>query len=174
MEQTITAAVLGRARLSPLLRLALAQDAAKEKCYGVAMKGKNDCKAGAGTTCAGTSKIDYQGNAWSLVPKGIVRENGVAYVADRFRAVDGVQGEDVLMSSGVFRPSSFGVSRDDEVLLSSRESVPMNPSRLLPRSGLGLKPEHFQDILASRPDLAGDSRARTTWSTEGRFITTWV
>lgn len=42
----------------------------KEKCFGVAMKGKNDCKAGAGTSCAGTSKIDYQGNAWSLVPKG--------------------------------------------------------------------------------------------------------
>jgi|TARA_A100001391_G_scaffold73585_1_gene47473 uncharacterized membrane protein len=42
----------------------------KEKCYGVAMKGKNDCKAGPGTTCAGTSKMDYQGNAWSLVPKG--------------------------------------------------------------------------------------------------------
>ena len=42
----------------------------KEKCYGVALKGKNDCKAGAGTTCAGTSRIDYQGNAWTLVPKG--------------------------------------------------------------------------------------------------------
>lgn len=41
-----------------------------EKCFGVAMKGKNDCKAGAGTSCAGTSKIDYQGNAWSMVPKG--------------------------------------------------------------------------------------------------------
>lgn len=43
---------------------------AKEKCYGVALKGKNDCAAGVGTTCAGTSKVDYQGNAWSLVPKG--------------------------------------------------------------------------------------------------------
>jgi len=42
----------------------------KEKCYGVSLKGKNDCKAGAGTTCAGTSTIDYQGNAFSLVPKG--------------------------------------------------------------------------------------------------------
>lgn len=42
----------------------------KEKCFGVALKGKNDCKAGAGTTCAGTSKMDHQGNAWSLVPKG--------------------------------------------------------------------------------------------------------
>lgn len=47
-----------------------AQPADKEKCYGVALAGKNDCKAGAGTTCAGTSKVDYQGNAWSLVPKG--------------------------------------------------------------------------------------------------------
>lgn len=50
-----------------------AQDAKsmdKEKCYGVAMKGKNDCAAGAGTTCAGTSKMNHQGNAWSYVPKG--------------------------------------------------------------------------------------------------------
>ncbi|OGB41865.1 DUF2282 domain-containing protein [Rhodoferax sp.] len=47
-----------------------AQAADTEKCYGVALKGKNDCKAGAGTTCAGTSKVDYQGNAWSMVPKG--------------------------------------------------------------------------------------------------------
>jgi uncharacterized membrane protein len=41
-----------------------------EKCYGVALAGKNDCKAGKGTTCAGTSTVDYQGNAWSLVKKG--------------------------------------------------------------------------------------------------------
>jgi uncharacterized membrane protein len=41
-----------------------------EKCFGVALKGKNNCAAGPGTTCAGTSKTDYQGNAWSLVPKG--------------------------------------------------------------------------------------------------------
>ena len=49
---------------------AAAQMADKDKCFGVALKGKNDCKAGAGTTCAGTSKVDFQGNAWSLVPKG--------------------------------------------------------------------------------------------------------
>ena len=48
----------------------LAQNADKEKCYGIAMKGKNDCAAGPGTTCAGTSKMDHQGNAWSYVPKG--------------------------------------------------------------------------------------------------------
>lgn len=49
---------------------AAAQMADKEKCFGVALKGKNDCAAGAGTSCAGTSKMDHQGNAWSLVPKG--------------------------------------------------------------------------------------------------------
>ncbi len=49
---------------------AMAQSADKEKCYGVAMKGKNDCAAGPGTTCAGTSKVDYQANAWSYVAKG--------------------------------------------------------------------------------------------------------
>jgi uncharacterized membrane protein len=43
---------------------------AMEKCYGVSMAGKNDCAAGPGTTCAGTSKKDYQGNAWKHVPKG--------------------------------------------------------------------------------------------------------
>ncbi|NWG73177.1 MAG: DUF2282 domain-containing protein [Rubrivivax sp.] len=47
-----------------------AQQADKEKCYGVALKGKNDCAAGPGTTCAGTSTRDYQGNAWKLVAKG--------------------------------------------------------------------------------------------------------
>ena len=41
-----------------------------EKCYGVAKAAENDCAAGEGTSCAGTSKIDYQGNAWKLVPKG--------------------------------------------------------------------------------------------------------
>jgi len=41
-----------------------------EKCYGVALKGQNDCYAGAGTTCAGTSTVNYQGNAFKLEPKG--------------------------------------------------------------------------------------------------------
>ncbi len=41
-----------------------------DKCYGVALKGHNDCFAGAGTTCAATSTADYQGNSFKLVPKG--------------------------------------------------------------------------------------------------------
>lgn len=45
-----------------------------ERCYGVSMAGENDCAAGAGTSCAGTSTIDYQGNAWSMVPAGTCTE----------------------------------------------------------------------------------------------------
>jgi uncharacterized membrane protein len=44
--------------------------AGMEKCYGVALKGQNDCAAGPGTTCQGTSTVDFQGNAWKLVRGG--------------------------------------------------------------------------------------------------------
>ena len=78
MNKTLTSTTLSAAALAFALGAALtlsagsaaAQDAEKEKCFGVALKGKNDCKAGPGTTCAGTAKIDHQGNAWKLVPKG--------------------------------------------------------------------------------------------------------
>ncbi|MEX2124929.1 MAG: DUF2282 domain-containing protein [Woeseia sp.] len=52
---------------------AAAQEQSKEnmeKCYGVALAGKNDCAAGPGTTCSGTSTVDYQSNAWNYVPAG--------------------------------------------------------------------------------------------------------
>ncbi|MEM6498907.1 MAG: DUF2282 domain-containing protein [Pseudomonadota bacterium] len=52
------------------LQSTAANAADMEKCYGISLAGKNDCAAGPGTTCAGTSKIDFQGNAWTLVPKG--------------------------------------------------------------------------------------------------------
>ena len=54
-----------------------ASAAAKEKCYGISLAGQNDCAAGPGTTCAGTSTIDYQGNAWTLVPAGDCVKYGV-------------------------------------------------------------------------------------------------
>jgi uncharacterized membrane protein len=69
----LTAAMLAGSLATALAIVAspaVAQDTAKEKCYGVAMAGKNDCAAGPGTTCAGTSKMDYQGNAFKLVAKG--------------------------------------------------------------------------------------------------------
>jgi len=54
---------------------------AREKCYGVSLAGQNDCAAGPGTTCAGTSTVDYQGNAWTLVPAGTC-ESTVITTAD--------------------------------------------------------------------------------------------
>ncbi|HLN07718.1 MAG TPA: DUF2282 domain-containing protein [Xanthobacteraceae bacterium] len=45
-------------------------ESTKDKCFGIALKGDNDCAAGPGTTCAGTSTVDYQGNSWKYVPRG--------------------------------------------------------------------------------------------------------
>lgn len=72
-----TAAILGSAMAAALVGSvatsvpAVAQDVAMEKCFGISVAGKNDCAAGPGTTCAGTSKVDYQGNAWTLIPAGL-------------------------------------------------------------------------------------------------------
>ena len=70
--RTLSAAALALALGSALSIAALPAQAAgdMEKCFGVAMKGHNDCAAGAGTTCAGTAKVDNQADAWKLVPKG--------------------------------------------------------------------------------------------------------
>lgn len=75
MSPVKTSAALAMIAITALSTAALAGTApagkpAMEKCYGVAKSGKNDCKAGPGTSCAGTSTRDYQGNAWKLVPVG--------------------------------------------------------------------------------------------------------
>ena len=67
---TLSALVAGAAMAQDSKPMADKKMASMEKCYGVALAGKNDCKAGAGTSCAGTSKTDYQGNAWKNVPTG--------------------------------------------------------------------------------------------------------
>lgn len=59
-----------------------ADAASKEKCYGVSLAGANDCAAGPGTTCAGTSVTDYQGNAWTLVDAGTCAEIDLPKMAD--------------------------------------------------------------------------------------------
>ena len=56
--------------------------AERERCFGVALAGMNDCKAGPGTTCAGTAKVDYQGNAWKLVPAGTCTSISLPSMAD--------------------------------------------------------------------------------------------
>lgn len=68
---TTAAIVAGALATAGAATLATPSFAAENvKCYGVSKAGQNDCAAGPGTTCAGTSTIDYQGNAWKLVPKG--------------------------------------------------------------------------------------------------------
>ena len=80
-KSAITSLVLASALSSALATLASAapltkaEDQAataahKQQCYGVALKGQNDCKAGPGTTCQGTSTVDFQGNAWKFVIGG--------------------------------------------------------------------------------------------------------
>lgn len=67
-----TTALLGSALVAAAHLVAAqgAQAQSMEECYGISLAGENDCAAGPGTTCAGTSTIDYQGNAWTLVPAG--------------------------------------------------------------------------------------------------------
>lgn len=72
MLKTMTAGVTAAGALLALAAVASSPAAAqgkqaKEKCYGIALAGKNDCAAGPGTSCAGTSKVNYQGNAWKYV-----------------------------------------------------------------------------------------------------------
>jgi uncharacterized membrane protein len=74
-RRTFNAAMLASAVAAAVSTAAIvsttnAVAADKEKCFGVALKGANDCAAGAGTTCAGTSAVDYQGNSWKYVDKG--------------------------------------------------------------------------------------------------------
>lgn len=67
---TAVAALVAGAGIANAQNNSRATAPAVEKCYGVALAGKNDCAAGPGTTCAGTSVRDYQGNAWKNVPAG--------------------------------------------------------------------------------------------------------
>lgn len=69
MTQPITTMALAGLFASAVAAQAQAETV-MERCYGVALAGQNDCAAGAGSSCAGTSKVDYQGNAWKLVPQG--------------------------------------------------------------------------------------------------------
>lgn len=71
MNRNLLNASLAAAMAVSLAGIAMpAQAQESEKCFGVALAGQNDCAAGPGTTCAGTSSVDYQGNAWKLVPAG--------------------------------------------------------------------------------------------------------
>ena len=70
LSALIAGAAMAQQSKDQMMKDQMKDKPAMEKCYGVAMAGKNDCAAGPGTTCAGTSKADYQGNAWKNVPAG--------------------------------------------------------------------------------------------------------
>ena len=72
LAAALAAALSSMAGAAPLTEeeVQAAEDAGMEKCYGVALAGENDCAAGPGTTCQGTSTVDYQGNAWTFVEGG--------------------------------------------------------------------------------------------------------
>src|SRR3974390_2081180 len=68
----IATALASAATAAPLTKAEgdAATAAGKVKCYGVALKGLNDCAAGPGTTCQGPSTVDFQGKAWKFVSAG--------------------------------------------------------------------------------------------------------
>lgn len=72
LAAAVSTALASMAAAAPLSEAEVKQamDAGMEKCYGVALAGQNDCAAGPGTTCQGTSTVDYQGNAWKFVAGG--------------------------------------------------------------------------------------------------------
>ncbi len=69
LASAVASALATMAAAAPLSKgeMAAATAAHKEKCFGVALKGQNDCAAGPGTTCQGTSTVDFQGNSWKFV-----------------------------------------------------------------------------------------------------------
>ncbi len=77
-----TLAIAGAVATSIAGMTTTAEAASKEKCYGVSLAGQNDCAAGPGTTCAGTSVTDYQGNAWTLVDAGTCEDIELPELAD--------------------------------------------------------------------------------------------
>jgi uncharacterized membrane protein len=70
IKSTVGAAFLAGAMAAAFSAPAAAAEEGKVKCYGVSLAGQNDCAAGPGTTCQGTSTVDYQGNAWKYVDAG--------------------------------------------------------------------------------------------------------
>jgi len=74
--------------------------AAKEHCYGIAKAGQNDCAAGPGTTCAGTSKVDFQGNAWKAVDAGTCLKMGGSLQAKAGNTAPMPMMQDGMMNDG--------------------------------------------------------------------------
>ena len=79
---------------------------APEKCYGASLAGENDCAAGPGTTCAGSSTLDYQGNAWAMVPAGTCATMAIPADAEGHARMGVTQ---ATLDAGEYGP---GINRD--------------------------------------------------------------
>lgn len=94
MNKTLSmAALAGAVATATALATAGPAAAANEKCYGISKAGDNDCAAGPGTTCAGTSTVDYQGNAWTLVPAGTCTDYSSDAKEAKFQLPKGADGD---------------------------------------------------------------------------------
>ncbi len=91
MSKTVASAAIVAGALSAALAMVATPEpahAAKLKCFGVSMAGKNDCAAGPGTTCAGTSKVDGQGNAWKYVEGASCEEASITVDGKELKGSD--------------------------------------------------------------------------------------
>ena len=71
----IAAAATSLMSLALLSSPVMAQDAAKEKCFGIAKAGQNDCANVSGThSCAGLNKADNDPGEWKYVAKGTCKD----------------------------------------------------------------------------------------------------
>lgn len=95
-----TVAIVGAVAASLAAHTTTATAQAKEKCFGISLAGQNDCEAGPGTTCAGTSTVDYQGNAWTLVNAGTCAEIKLPAMADGSARVGSLEALERDMPAG--------------------------------------------------------------------------
>ena len=76
-RQMITTAAASLMTLTMLTSPAMAQDAAKEKCFGIAKAGQNDCANLSGShSCAGQAKVDNDKGEWKYVAAGTCKTMG--------------------------------------------------------------------------------------------------
>ena len=69
----IAAALAGLCSTAASVALAAGE---KEKCYGIAKAGQNDCAANGVHSCAGQAKVDNHPNEWKYVAKGTCEKVG--------------------------------------------------------------------------------------------------
>lgn len=74
----LSAAIAGLMAAGTALSATAADEAAeKEKCYGIAKAGKNDCASASGShSCKGQATTDNDPNEWMLVDKGTCESAG--------------------------------------------------------------------------------------------------